>query len=353
MDWEVKIGGIGPIIERFIIKEIAAGLDASACFVEEWRKSPGKVSGQVPGPIGISISSQAEGATEARPRAAKLHQTAAEYNLTEHCNLKCAGCNHASHQLPKKFAVLTECQRDLMALAQVLQLDELKFVGGEPLLHPELPEFLRMARAVGIADQITLVTNGVLLPKMPEFIYSLIDRLWISDYPSVKLQLDLQRIESLCQEHDVVLWHKPTPTFQLSLINHKLQDAALVQEIYSQCGYAHLWSCHTIHEGRYYKCSPAPFIPARLALAGIPYVAAKTDSVVLNENPNLHAELAAYLADEKPLSACSHCLAQLGRDIPSRQLNKAELARELKEDHTELISLFHPERVPKTLRSAR
>jgi hypothetical protein len=38
------------------------------------------------------------------PQVVKIEQRAADYNLTEHCNLRCAGCDHSSPLLPKKFA---------------------------------------------------------------------------------------------------------------------------------------------------------------------------------------------------------------------------------------------------------
>src|SRR5207237_5217126 len=40
----------------------------------------------------------------------------------------------------------------------------INFTGGEPTLHPELPELLRMARAAGIR-RLTISTNGLRLKK--------------------------------------------------------------------------------------------------------------------------------------------------------------------------------------------
>lgn len=95
----------------------------------------------------------------------KLRRPAIEFNLTQHCNLRCAHCDHASSMLPKGFADLTSFTRDVEVLSTVLSAGEFKFVGGEPLLHPQLLDFLRVAKESQIADRLILVTNGVLLHK--------------------------------------------------------------------------------------------------------------------------------------------------------------------------------------------
>ena len=115
----------------------------------------------------------------------KLRRFSVEYNLTEHCNLSCYLCDHASPLLPKKFAVVEEFVRDLEALSQVFHSTQLRIVGGEPTLHPELLRFLSEARRIGIADNIVLLTNGVQLHRMPVELWGLINDLWISVYPGV------------------------------------------------------------------------------------------------------------------------------------------------------------------------
>lgn len=344
-DWEITVYGVGSLVERFILGEIKPGVEKSAQFTSDYvARRRGRESGTVQS-LGSSLD---DGTSDGR-----LRRPAAEINLTEHCNLKCAGCNHASHLLPKRFVALDTVKRDLEKLATVMLLDELKLVGGEPLLHPELLPILRIARASGVARQLTLVTNGVLLHKMPDEVFWLIDRLWVSRYPGVKVQFDLAALQKKCAQHDVVLWHKETNEFQLSLINRRIDDDAVVAEVFSQCAYAHVWSCHTIYEGRYFKCSPAPFVPARLALQHQTLPNAEGDSVDLHapaDRDALRAALDQYLASKQPLAACHHCLGHLGRDEASRQLNKAGLAAELTTDHRDLAQLFHPERRPAALK---
>src|SRR4051812_24567621 len=83
----------------------------------------------------------------------RLWRPAIEFNLAEHCNLSCEHCDQASWMLPTKFADLESFKRDMEVLATVLQAGELKFGGGEPLQHPQLLEFLRVAREVNIANR--------------------------------------------------------------------------------------------------------------------------------------------------------------------------------------------------------
>src|SRR5687768_11507768 len=98
----------------------------------------------------------------------KLWRPAIEFNLTEHCNLSCAHCDHSSLMLPKKFASLEQFTKDIEQLSKVMHAADFKFAGGEPLLHPDLLDFIRIARKNQIAERYVLITNGVLLHKAPD-----------------------------------------------------------------------------------------------------------------------------------------------------------------------------------------
>jgi organic radical activating enzyme len=256
---------------------------------------------------------------------AKIAQRAAEYNLTEHCNLKCAGCNHFSPHLPQKFADLEQFQRDLNALSEVMHLGELKLLGGEPLLHPDLLQFLQCARESGLADEITLVTNGLLLHRCDPLAFELIDRLWVSVYPGVELPLATDELDYLSKRYNFSLDLKKTDSFRCTTVNKRHRDAALVRPIFDRCELAHARSCHTIDQGYYFKCSPAPFLTARMALEGEPVANRDLDAVRIFDNPNLRAELESYLRSDEPLEACYYCLGSSGRRFPHRQLKRGEV----------------------------
>jgi MoaA/NifB/PqqE/SkfB family radical SAM enzyme len=263
----------------------------------------------------------------------KLSRLSVEYNLTEHCNLSCYACDHASPLLPIKFASVEEFSRDFEALASVFHSRQLRFVGGEPLLHPQLLEFLSEARRIGIADTIVLITNGVLLHQVRDEFWELIDELWVSEYPGVNRKLDDTECAEICKAHNVLFRHWRVKSFNRTIINNRIDKPDLVRAIFRNCKLAGEISCHTVHEGRFYKCSVAPFMGPRLALKGIAFDNRTIDGVSLHSNSKLFEDLDRCLNGTTPLAACSYCLGSLGPLVTHRQLNRDGRLQWLEEDN--------------------
>lgn len=87
-----------------------------------------------------------------------------EIHLAEHCNLNCISCLHyssiASHEFPDIKNLINsfkELGRHPNCFATI------RLLGGEPLLNPNLPEILFLARKYLGNAKIELLTNGILL----------------------------------------------------------------------------------------------------------------------------------------------------------------------------------------------
>lgn len=63
-------------------------------------------------------------------------------------------------------------------------LKEFRILGGEPLLHPRINDFLIITREAFPSIKIELVTNGLLLPKMSNDFFDIINNFNISIYLS-------------------------------------------------------------------------------------------------------------------------------------------------------------------------
>lgn len=94
----------------------------------------------------------------------------AEVQLAEHCNLNCAYCTHFSPLAEPELLDLASFTRDMQRLSELFygEMRFIKLMGGEPLLHPDVASFVRVVRSAFPVGDILIVTNGLLLPKMPE-----------------------------------------------------------------------------------------------------------------------------------------------------------------------------------------
>jgi cyclic pyranopterin phosphate synthase len=92
-----------------------------------------------------------------------------EVAITAHCNLRCIGCHYgrefmAGSQLP--FPVV----RDLLDDMRALGIWGVRFYGGEPLLHPDLPRMVEHAVRLGLQPYVT--TNAILLEQKIDALYA-------------------------------------------------------------------------------------------------------------------------------------------------------------------------------------
>lgn len=116
-----------------------------------------------------------------------------EHHIVDHCNLKCKGCTHFSPLADPWFEEVEDFKRDFGRLAEIMHVDVIRIMGGEPLLHPNVCEFLRITRELFPDSQIQLVTNGILMQLTEGLIETLNENkiiVCISDYGIFK---DLKR----------------------------------------------------------------------------------------------------------------------------------------------------------------
>jgi MoaA/NifB/PqqE/SkfB family radical SAM enzyme len=109
-----------------------------------------------------------------------LHPRVAVFYVTGQCNLNCAYCEEfgtrRNDQSLKPLA-LDETRKVLRVIRT--GVDSLWLTGGEPFTHPDIDEIVRHAKRDLNFRELTLITNGLLLPKH-ESILPHVDRLIVS-----------------------------------------------------------------------------------------------------------------------------------------------------------------------------
>lgn len=111
-----------------------------------------------------------------------------ETHITNHCNLNCAYCTHYAPLANEWYKDINEYVKEIAQLAYISQnsLNEFRILGGEPLLHPQVADFVYITRQAFPYVRLELVTNGILLPKMPDRFFETINNcrasVYLSDY---------------------------------------------------------------------------------------------------------------------------------------------------------------------------
>ena len=97
------------------------------------------------------------------------------YYVTYRCNARCGFCD--IWEQPSPTIRLEDAARNLDDLRR-LGVRIVDFTGGEPLLHPQLPDLLTMAKGRGFLTTVT--TNGLLYPKQAKKLAGKVDLLHFS-----------------------------------------------------------------------------------------------------------------------------------------------------------------------------
>lgn len=244
-----------------------------------------------------------------------------EVHVTDHCNLRCAGCCVLSPLAARRFLEPRELARDLAWARQVLRPTVFKLSGGEPLLSPHIVDLVRIAKASEIAPRVSLTTNGLLLSRAPDTLFEDLDAITLSVYPDAGIdEPALAEIRARADRFGVALNEKRQDAFQAMTRPAPERDPAVVQAIYDSCWLRH--RCHTLRDGLLHACSRPPGIGA-LPLAG--QFSVSHDGLSLEPRPTLAAEVQAWLERREPLASCTHCLGGTGAFFPFRQLTRIEV----------------------------
>jgi MoaA/NifB/PqqE/SkfB family radical SAM enzyme len=229
-----------------------------------------------------------------------------EVHLTDHCNLNCKGCAHFSSISEPNFTDVAQFDADFKRLAELIDFERIHLLGGEPLLHPDVAEFVRIARRYFPNTELALVTNGTLVVRMKEPFWTALREtgceLLVDDYP-VKLPKD--EINRLGAKHGVNLcWtHARTDFFKLPIVP---EGGLNPEESFRACkGFN---NCPILKDGRIYPCAYtayADIFTKKFDVDGLEVTEADSISIYDETDPYVVAEFLM-----RPVPWCTHCDAK-------------------------------------------
>lgn len=149
-------------------------------------------------------------ANQMKPRSQE--ELTFEISLVDHCNLSCQMCDHYSQLSDKWFVSMEQFEKDMKRMGEICnhKLAAISLLGGEPTLHPEIIECLKITRREFPDTEIIVLTNGILLLKLEnsskgnfwEVCKKLDIHITVTVYP---LNIDYIAIERKAKEYGVIL----------------------------------------------------------------------------------------------------------------------------------------------------
>ena len=89
--------------------------------------------------------------------------------ITAKCNLGCKGCNYPNNGFMGGVMLPLEIIKTALDDASAAGVSIVRFCGGEPLLHPHLPDMIAYAKSLGLEPYVT--SNGTLLKNRFDQLY--------------------------------------------------------------------------------------------------------------------------------------------------------------------------------------
>ena len=196
-----------------------------------------------------------------------------EVILTQVCNLSCAGCSTYSDYRHQGYADWSTTQQWLQQWLEKISIEDIGFMGGEPLINPQVLVWLAGVRKLLPDSRIRFPTNGLLLEKhwdVVEWLYNDGNAvLKITNHTDGAVLKTIDRLRDTyfwepISEYGIDRWitdtglrlqintpTKFTQTFQGTYTNMRPWSSD-PEQAYANC---HQPTCPMLWKGRIYKCS--------------------------------------------------------------------------------------------------
>lgn len=185
-----------------------------------------------------------------------------ELQLADHCNLNCKSCSHFSPLIKEKFLDVDVFQKDCQRIAKLSngQLEGMRFMGGEPLLHKNIVDILEIGRKYFPKAAIDVITNGILLPNQTKEFWEACEKndiqVHISKYP---IKINQDEINRLARQFNVKIVYLSVKT---GLVWHEMKldvtGGQNMEESFRLCPQAN--ACINLYEGKLYTCPTIAYI---------------------------------------------------------------------------------------------
>ena len=230
-----------------------------------------------------------------------------QFHVSDTCNLKCKHCSHFSPLCKQRDYKKGDIIKDLERMAFLTKenpVDDIGILGGEPLLNPDIEFYMEKTREIFPYPSITVITNAILLEKMPDsfFITAAKNRIVIvlSKYFEDDFYTNIiKKLESF----NVIWRFTPERLGGMNFVSCNLckNSKYTEEEAWDLCPTKN--SCILLRDGKLYSCPSIPFRKNVIEYFNEDIPTFEDDGVSIYEN-NFN-EIITELS--KPKKSCKYC----------------------------------------------
>jgi MoaA/NifB/PqqE/SkfB family radical SAM enzyme len=229
-------------------------------------------------------------------------------DITDHCNLNCCGCNAFSPLSEPKFLSLEEFENDILQLSKLTNklLQKMFLLGGEPLLHPQFLDFVKLSRIHFPKTKLQIITNGILLAKQDNSFWKILHdnavSIAISNYP-IDIKIPLIKEKAKIYDVNIDITAEYRDDYRQIHFAFDLEGCCDPQESFLQCLN---WStnCARLKNGKIYLCPVCAHVDIFNNYFKKKLVVTSDDCIDIYKVQNIN-EILQFLAGPKPF--CRYC----------------------------------------------
>lgn len=224
----------------------------------------------------------------------------AEMHIADYCNLNCKGCTHFSPVFEKKLPDFNTRIADVISLKNKFSnIIYFSILGGEPFLNPDITGYIKEIRRLLPNTYIQIVTNGLLILKLEEEVFSCIREnkitISISEYEPTHKKID--EIEKKLCDHQISYIIRSYDSKQKFNIPLSLSEQSKYPHMCISNGCVNIWN------GKIARCPTLMYIEK---FNEVFHTDLPTDGIMQMKDCPDGFELLKLLQTRVPL--CKHCV---------------------------------------------
>lgn len=203
-----------------------------------------------------------------------------ELHVAHSCNLTCESCSHYSNQGHKGLLTLEKADHWMNSWNRRLDPKTFSLLGGEPTIHPRLPEFVTLSRKHWPQAHLRIVTNGFFLhhhPTLPQILQSDPNAaLYLSvHHRAEEYQEKLRPVLALLREWVREYGIKVRISESSTNWTRRYKGFGAAMEPFEDGNLRQSWEkcparfCRQLFEGQIWKCAPLAYLKLQDAKYGL------------------------------------------------------------------------------------